>query len=174
MAGPTNPAAPGGSSGGRSDDDEALARYAGALAAGIEAALPAWVVRCVVDRAEAHRPGSSAGLLADAEAAGRAAQAEVGPRVRALLQADVDAQATGPLALVRTAVAHPTAVLAAAGVPEVVRDEFAVRAFPDDGYDLAPASFADLHPDLQELGLVWGAAKAHVVLRRRRDGQAGA
>ncbi len=36
---------------------------------------------------------------------------------------------------------------------------------------LAPASFADLHPDLHEPGLVWGAAKAHVVLaRRRREG----
>lgn len=168
MAGSTNPAAPGGPSGTPSGDDEALARHAEALASGIEAALPAWVVRCVVDRAEAHRPGSSAALRVAAEGAGRAAQDEVGPRVRALLLADVDAQATGPLAVVRTAVTHPTAVLAAAGVPEVVRDEFAVRAFPDDRYDLAPASFGDLHPDLQELGLVWGAAKAHVVLRRRR------
>ena len=33
-----------------------------------------------------------------------------------------------------------------------------------------PASFADLDPTLAELGLRWGAAKAHVVLRRRREG----
>ncbi|MEZ5138517.1 MAG: hypothetical protein R2711_07040 [Acidimicrobiales bacterium] len=88
--------------------------------------------------------------------------------MRALLAADVDAQAQGPLALVREAVRHPTAVLAAAGVGPVVRDEFDERAFPDDVYGLAPAAFADLDPALGELGLVWGAAKAHVVLRRRR------
>ena len=55
-----------------------------------------------------------------------------------------------------------------AGVPAVVRDEFAERAFPGDVYDLAIASFADLDTALHEPGLVWGAAKAHVVLARRR------
>ena len=35
-------------------------------------------------------------------------------------------------------------------------------------YDLSPASFADLAPALKEPGLVWGAAKAHVHLSRRR------
>jgi hypothetical protein len=80
----------------------------------------------------------------------------------------VDQQATGPLALLREAVRYPTAVLADAGVPPVVRDEFAVRAFPDDAYGLAPAAFADVDPSLHEPGLVWGAAKAHVVLARRR------
>ena len=59
-------------------------------------------------------------------------------------------------------------VLADAGVPPIVRDEFEERAFPDDVYGLAPASFADLDPALREPGLVWGAAKAHVVLARRR------
>jgi hypothetical protein len=59
-------------------------------------------------------------------------------------------------------------VLRAAGVPPVRRDEFAEHAFPDDVYDLAPASFADVDPSLHEPGLVWGAAKAHVHLSRRR------
>jgi hypothetical protein len=62
-------------------------------------------------------------------------------------------------------------VLAAAGVPPVGRDEVARRLHPDDDYDLTPASFADISPELHEPGLVWGAAKAHVVLaRRRREG----
>ena len=80
----------------------------------------------------------------------------------------MDEQRTGPLAVIRTAVRYPTEVLAAAGVGPVQRDEFAERSFPDDVYDLAPASFADLDPALHEPGLVWGAAKAHVVLARRR------
>lgn len=151
------------------DDEAALAAHAAALAAGIEAALPGWVVRCVVERADAWQPGLGARLRPAAVAAGHDAAAVVGPKVRALLALDVDAQATGPLALVREAVVHPTAVLAAAGVPDVVRDEFAERAFPSDRYDLAPAAFADLDPSLHEPGLVWGAAKAHVVLRRRRS-----
>ena len=109
-------------------------------------------------------------LRAAATAAGLAAQAEVGPRVIALLRQDVDDQRSTPLALVRTSVRHPTDVLRAAGVPPVVRDEMAASAFPDDLYDLSPATFADLDPGLAEAGLVWGAAKAHVVLSRRRAG----
>jgi hypothetical protein len=59
-------------------------------------------------------------------------------------------------------------VLVEAGVAPVRRDPHAERLFPDDVYDLAPAAFADLDPSVHEPGLVWGAAKAHVVLARRR------
>jgi hypothetical protein len=51
----------------------------------------------------------------------------------------------------------------------VVRDKQQERLFPDDDYDLAPANFADVSPDLAEVGLVWGAAKAHTHLQRRRE-----
>ena len=151
-------------------DEELLAAHAAVLADGIERALGPWVVRCVVERADAWRPGLGQTLADAAAAAGREAASAVGPDVRALLALDVDAQATGPLAVVRTAVRFPTQVLADAGVPHVVRDEFAERAFPADLYGLAPAAFSDLHPSLHEPGLVWGAAKAHVVMRRRRRG----
>ncbi|HSL56742.1 MAG TPA: hypothetical protein VK866_02770 [Acidimicrobiales bacterium] len=150
------------------DDEAALARYAATLADGIEAALPGWVERMVVDRLTAWRGEVSPEERAEAAAAGQRARDEVGSEVRALLERDIDDQRTGPLALVRRAVVHPTAVLRAAGVPPVVRDEFAERSFPDDVYDLAPAAFADLDPALHEPGLVWGAAKAHVHLARRR------
>lgn len=149
-------------------DDERLTAYASALADGVDEVLPAWVLRTVRSRADAWRPGLGAALAPAAIEAGARAAAEVGGAVRRLLVADVDEQATGPLAVLRGAVAFPTEVLAAAGVPGVVRDEFAERAFPADVYDLAPASFADLDPSLHEPGLVWGAAKAHVVLARRR------
>jgi hypothetical protein len=65
-------------------------------------------------------------------------------------------------------VKYPTEVLRAAGVPPVQRDSFVEQAFPDDIYDLAPASFADLDPALQEAGLSWGAAKAFDHKRRHR------
>lgn len=152
----------------RSSDEAALRRYAEVLADGIERALGPWVERSVAALAEAWRPGSSAELAPAAAEAGRRAADEVGGRVRDLLVLDVDRQRTGPLAELRAAVRYPTEVLAAAGVAPVARDEFAERTFPDDVYDLAPATFGDLDPELQEPGLVWGAAKAHLVLSRRR------
>jgi hypothetical protein len=92
--------------------------------------------------------------------------------VRALLEADIDAQRANPLDVLRSLVPYPTAVLGSAGARPVARDEFAARNFPDDVYDLSPASFADVDPELHEPGLVWGAAKAHVHLaRRRREGR---
>jgi hypothetical protein len=150
------------------DDEAALARHAAALADGVEAALPRWVERVVVERVTAYRGEVAPEIRAEAAAAGERARAEVGAEVRALLERDVDDQPTGPLAVLRRAVAHPTAVLRRAGIPPVERDEFAERAFPDDVYDLSPAAFADLDPELHEPGIVWGAAKAHVHLARRR------
>lgn len=149
-------------------DDELLAAHAEVLADGIERALGPWVVRSVLRISEAWQPGLGRTLEPQAVEAGARARDEIGPQVRALLAADVDAQATGPLALLRRAVPYPTAVLAEAGVPPVVRDAFAEQAFPDDVYGLAVAAFADLDPALHDAGLVWGAAKAHVVLARRR------
>ncbi|CAB5001187.1 MAG: hypothetical protein F2876_08170 [Actinobacteria bacterium] len=97
-----------------------------------------------------------------------AALAEVMPTVRALLFADVDQQRMNPLALLRASVRFPTTVLDELGASPPDRDEFARRNFPEDRYGLTPASFADVDPTLHEPGLVWGAAKAHVVLQRRR------
>ncbi|MBX3284962.1 MAG: hypothetical protein KF703_06430 [Actinobacteria bacterium] len=150
------------------DDEARLAELAAVLADAVDAAIGPWVVRSVAAVADAWRPGLAPQLVPAATEAGRRAVGDVGARVRALLEADVDQQATGPLAVLRDAVRYPTAVLAEAGVPPVARDEFAERAFPDDAYGLTPAAFADVDPTLHEPGLVWGAAKAHVVLARRR------
>lgn len=150
-------------------DAAALRRYADALAAAAIGALPGWVERAVIERYEGWAGQSApAVVVEDARSAGRRAVDDLGPRLRELLATDVDAQRTTPLAILRTAVGHPTEVLAAAGVPPVVRDTQAERLFPYDAYDLSPAAFSDLHPSVHEPGLVWGAAKAHVILARRR------
>lgn len=150
------------------DDASRLAAVATALADAVEAALPAWVERAVASRV----PILAGTVRAAAADAGRRAVADLGPELRTLLAADVDDQRANPLALLRRAVRYPTEVLRDAGVEPVGRDDFAERAFPDDVYDLTPATWADLDPDLHEPGLLWGAAKAHVVLtRRRREGR---
>ncbi len=86
----------------------------------------------------------------------------------ALLDTDVDTQRTNPLSVLRSAVRHPTALLRQAGIPEVRRDDFAVRSFPADVYNLNPATWADIDESLVEPGVIWGAWKAKTVLDRRR------
>ena len=149
--------------------DANLMEYGRALAEAIEAALPQWVVRSVEGRWRDWK-GTDArpDLLDAARDAGERARREIGSAVRELLEQDVDEQRANPLALVRRAVSYPTDVLRVAGVPPVVRDEFDERAFPEDVYALTPASFADVDPTLHEPSLLWGAAKAHAHLARRR------
>jgi len=141
--------------------------YAIRLADGIALALPGWTVRCVERRVREWRgDGLTPDERAEAERAGAEVEREYAPRVRELLAADIDQQWTGPLALVRPAVAVPTAVLRRIGVPPIERDPDDAARFPDDVYGLTPASFADLDPDLADAGLEWGAAKAFEHKRR--------
>ena len=151
-------------------DDMVLAEYAGALADGIAAAVPGWVERSVdrIYRAWAGPPPPA--VVEAARRSGRDAGATVGPAVRLLLEADVDDQRTTPLSILRDAVCYPTEVLAAAGVPEVVRDPMDEEMFPDDPYGLTPAALGDVDSGLAGLGLAWGAAKASIHRRRHRGG----
>ena len=142
--------------------EQQLADSARELAGGIAQALPHWVMAAV----ESRLPSMDPETREAAEAAGRAAAVDIGGEVARLLAADIDDQRENPLAVLRRAVRYPTEVLDAAGASPVERDDFAVERFPDDVYDLTPASFADIHPDLQEPGLSWGAAKAFVHRRR--------
>jgi hypothetical protein len=142
-----------------------MAGYATALADAVESALGRWIHRSVVDR---HPQPLTGDLEARIEASARAAVADIGRRLRDLLALDIDDQWTNPLSIIRDAVAYPTGILREAGVEPVDRDATARRLQPDDLYDLTPASFADLGAEVHEPGLLWGAAKAHVHLTRRR------
>jgi hypothetical protein len=153
-------------------DADALAGYAATLADAVEAAIPGWVERSARRVLDGQGIAVDGDVAADLARAGAQARDEGAARVRRLLATDVDEQAANPLAVLRSLVRFPTAVLRAAGARPVPRDEFSERSFPDDVYDLSPATFADVDPALHEPGLVWGAAKAHVHLaRRRREGK---
>ena len=155
------------------DPERALAEKADALGDAVEATVGPWLIGSVRRVAAAQRLDVDDRFLLAAEAAANAAKADVVPKVRALLAADVDEQTTTPLALLREAVGPATAVLAELGAVPVARDPFAVRAFPGDVYGLAPAAFEEVAPELKDPGLEWGAAKAFVHLRRRRAEDAG-
>jgi hypothetical protein len=146
------------------DPERLLAELGASLCAQIVAAVPGWVEREVERILDAWRAAGADVDLAtrrlEARQAGGRAAADVAVRLGELLSADVDAQDTTPLGVVRAAVVYPTGVLLRAGVPAVVRDAFDEERFPDDAYGLTPASLAAVDPALVDPARAWGAAKA--------------
>lgn len=153
----------------RVDDEARFRELSDRLADAIEEYLPAWIERSVAELLTQLTGRVPEEVRQAAARAGAAAGADVGPRVRAMLAADLDAHAANPLHLLRDAVSYATAVLRDAGVPPVHRDPFAEQHFPADVYGLSPATWADVHPDLHEIGLAWSAGKAFVFKARRRS-----
>ena len=164
-----------GGGGGGLGEAEAVARLGEASAAlveGVGRALPGWAARSADDLLRAW------GGLTDprreevveaARAAGEAAAPRVADELAALLALDPADQRATPLEVIRTAVIEPTAALAAAGVPDVVRDAFDERSWPDDRFGLVPRTVRDLDPDLAAVHFAWGIAKAAVLRARSRD-----
>lgn len=146
-------------------DLAAMRRYADELLVAVDAAVGPWIEHVINERLPGRPPVD---LAQRAVAAGEAARRDVTPRLRELLEADIDAQWTNPLSIIRSAVVHANDVLAAAGVTPPDRDAHDTRINPDDIYAIGPAAFGDLGPDVHAAGLVWGAAKAHIHLQRRR------
>jgi hypothetical protein len=134
--------------------------YGADLAAAIDRVLAGWVVRSVRRFCD--------DLDLAATAAGDEARRDIGERLRQLLETDLDQQRSNPLAILRSAVRYPTQVLIAAGVLGVLREPFVAEAFPEDIYNLSPATWSDIDPALQDYGIAWSAWKAHEFLRRRR------
>lgn len=154
-------------------DEERLAAIAARLADEVDAVVPRWIERLVVERVAQWRGEVAPEVAVKAVGAGEAAGTEVAVRMRALLATDVDQQGAGPLQVLRAATRHAHAVLEELGVPPVVRDEFSRRSFPEDVHDLMPATWSDVDPALHEPGIAWGAAKAFVHKARRRSSGIG-
>lgn len=136
------------------------------------AALPAWVTRSVEGIVGAWArlsPAQEHELAATLPAMSVGVRDRVVSELEGLFDRDPSAQATTPLAILRSAAREPTELLRAFGIPGVVRDPFDERYFPDDIYDLAPKAPGDIgDPDLGPVFLAWGLTKAKV-LRGRAD-----
>lgn len=146
------------------DDEIRLAQISADLLAEVRAAAPTWLL----DRARA-LCGAARVEPTGLEEAVAEAVAVLDPEIERILLADPDAGAGSPLAAIRASTRPVTEQLRSLGVPPVLRDAFAVENFRDDVYDFGPAAFGDIDESLHEPGLLWGAARAHVHLRRRRD-----
>lgn len=86
-----------------------------------------------------------------------------------LLARDVDDQPTNPLTIFRSALDEITGFLQLHKVPIPPIDRFVAERFPEDPYQLGPATWSDIDDDLHTPGLIWGAWKAKTVLDRRRE-----
>ena len=157
------------------DEARALARLeetGAAIVAGVERQVPGWVQTQVGRLLDAWgRAPAETRVRAQAQSveAGTAASRRIVDQLRALFAVDPTQQQVTPLEIVRSVYREPTALLAAAGVPPIVRDEFDERAWPDDVYGLVPRTIGDLgDPELAPLHLAWGMAKATVIRARRR------
>jgi hypothetical protein len=158
------------------DEATALQRLdeaAAALIDGVGRALPAWATRSAdfllaawggLDAARQREVVSAAGE------AGEQAARRVAGALRDLLALDPAEQRATPLEIIRSAVAEPTAVLAAAGLPDVVRDPFEEQAWPNDRFGLVPRTLRDLDPDLAAIHFAWGIAKASLLRARIASG----
>jgi hypothetical protein len=146
-----------------------LEEASAALLEGVGPALPAWAERSADGLLRAWGrldDDRRRDVVALARAAGQAAARRVADELGALLALDPAEQRATPLQIIRTAVVEPTAVLVEAGLPDVVRDPFDERAWPDDRFALVPRTLRDLDPDLAAIHFAWGIAKA-AVLRAR-------
>jgi hypothetical protein len=148
-----------------------------ALVEGVERLGPEWVVRAVTAIVDAYGRLDSATrdeTLAAARPAGNAAATRVAAELRELFALDPADQRVTPLEIIRGLRREPTEVLATAGIPEVERDTYDSRAFPDDRYGIVPKSVVELGDD--ELGgalLAWGIGKARILRERAEPGPGG-
>lgn len=131
------------------------------------AAMPGWVQRCVHSVLGAQ----SIEVTPDVERATEQASLDAQSWTAELLPpvlATNDPQHVGtPLTVIRAAARFPTAVLRQAGAAELQRDDYARRHFPEDVFDLTPASWADIDDALVDPAIRWGAARVRAHLDSR-------
>ena len=160
-----------GESGGRAR----LAEASAAIVEGVERELPGWVraqVRPSSTRGGASTPAAACAGGHAPRDAGVDATARLWHELRELFALDPARRRRRRSRSCGSAYREPTAVLAAAGIPPVERDELRRRAWPDDRYGLVPRTLGDLgDPELAPLLLAWGIAKA-AVLRARAGSRA--
>jgi hypothetical protein len=152
--------------------EQRLRETSKALLEGVPVAIPNWAARVADGLLAAWGrldDGRRREVVEQARAAGEAAARRVAGELAGLLALDPAEQRATPLEIIRTAVVEPTAVLAGAGLPDVVRDPFEERSWPDDRFGLVPRTLKDLDPDLAAVHFAWGVAKAAVLRARATE-----
>ncbi len=158
------------------DADALMREGADAIVDGVRRLAATWVVRAVTDLVDAY--GRLDGpirqrAIDDAREAGAQATDRVVRELQAFFALPPSEQRTTPLVIIRSLRVEATGVLRAAGVPEVERDPYETRAFPDDVYGIVPKSIVELgDEDLGGALLAWEMGKARA-LRENPDSDEG-
>ncbi len=144
-----------------SSDDEKFIQYGQVLNIAVSTAVRPWLIRELTTRV-----GSIDAELARA-IEGAAEQVE--RSIAELVAADVDEPLSGPLERIRRSVEPLNAELDQRGVQPPRRNTLDQQMSPRDHHELGPMTFRDLSDAAHDAGITWGAAKAHVHLRRRQS-----
>ena len=143
--------------------------YAQSLYDAVEAAVPGWVTRRIHAVLQMSSSGDTASVHGQLEKIAEETKQFVTTELFQLLIADVDAQRTNPLHILRRSSLIATRALQQANISPVHRDEFDKSALPDDVYAIGPHTWRDLSEEVHEAGITWGAWKAATVIQRRRS-----
>ncbi|MEY3805477.1 MAG: hypothetical protein RIR69_289 [Actinomycetota bacterium] len=145
-----------------------LEPYPKALCDAVVHAVPGWLTTRITALVEGVSTDDRDKVLSALDDIVERTQRSVRHDLYGLLLQDVDEQRQNPLQVLRNSIKYATDVLNSCGIPHVVRDEFDVKAMPDDVYALGPLTWKDLSEEVHEAGINWGAWKAATVLQRRR------
>lgn len=142
-----------------SDDDAKFTEYGLALHRAVVSAVRPWLRATVLSR--------HAVIDDDLEQVLDTVAISIDSSIAELVQADIDTPLSGPLERIRQCVEPVNQALAERGVDTPRRNTIDIEMRPADVYDLGPMTFRDLSDEVHDAGIAWGAAKAHLHLKRR-------
>lgn len=144
-----------------SSDDDKFTQYGQVLNAAVSTAVRPWLIRELTIRVGSIDDDLARAIEESAE--------EVERAIAELVAADVDEPLSGPLERIRRSVAPLNAELDQRGVQPPTRNRLDQQMSPRDHHELGPMTFRDLSDAVHDAGITWGAAKAHLHLRRRQS-----
>ena len=145
-----------------------LEPYADDLYQAVTRAIPYWITKQVSEIASLSIDETSKEFTSALDDVAEHTLNVVSRHLLALLATDVDAQQSNPLHVLRASTKSATQLLRTFGATPARRDEYEVRAMPDDVFAIGPLTWRDLGEEVHDAGISWGAWKAATILTRRR------
>ena len=145
-----------------------LEPYPDDLYQAVISAFPGWIIKQVAEIASLSINETSQEFTSALADVAQHTLQVVSKDLFSLLATDVDAQQSNPLHVLRTSTASATQLLQSFGATPARRDEYEVRAMPNDVFSIGPLTWRDLGEEVHDAGISWGAWKAATILTRRR------
>ena len=149
-------------------DASALEPYADDLYQAVARSIPRWISTQVAEIASMSIDETTQEFQTALADVTKQTQQVATQNLLSLLATDVDAQQSNPLHVLRASTSYATQMLWAFGVEPARRDEYEVRAMPNDVFSIGPLTWRDLGEEVHDAGISWGAWKAATILTRRR------